>query len=103
MSEELVNQVRAIPAEQLKQAVMSWVSGNNVEIPEDLKSFLVLQSKGIDVADPETESDFSKTASYEEWSAAFHEWIESHRGQNLPIPSDEAISRESIYYDERLS
>ncbi|NJK51254.1 hypothetical protein HC931_26970 [Candidatus Gracilibacteria bacterium] len=28
---------------------------------------------------------------------AFREWVESHRGMNLPNLSDEAISRESIY------
>lgn len=28
---------------------------------------------------------------------AFREWVEDHRGMNLPNLSDEAISRESIY------
>lgn len=30
-------------------------------------------------------------------SRAFGEWVESHRGMNLPTLSDEAISRETIY------
>lgn len=33
----------------------------------------------------------------EDRSRAFREWVESHRGLNAPLLSDEAISRESIY------
>jgi len=43
------------------------------------------------------ERPFYETASPEEWVSAFREWVESHRGLNLPPLSDEAISRESIY------
>jgi hypothetical protein len=40
---------------------------------------------------------FYETATSTEWSIAFQEWVDSHRTLNLPILSDEAISRESIY------
>lgn len=40
---------------------------------------------------------FSKTATADEWIAAFKKWINSHQGLNLPTLSDEDISRESIY------
>lgn len=30
---------------------------------------------------------------------AFHTWVEAHHGSNLPVLSDEATSRESIYGD----
>ena len=43
------------------------------------------------------ERPFYETATPEEWVHAFCEWVESHRGLNLPLLSDEAISRESIY------
>lgn len=43
------------------------------------------------------ERPFYETATPEEWVRAFREWVESHRGLNLPLLSDEAISRESIY------
>ena len=39
---------------------------------------------------------FQETATPEEWTRALREWSESH-GQNTPLLSDEAISRESIY------
>jgi hypothetical protein len=34
----------------------------------------------------------------EEWIRRFNDWVESH-DKNLPLLSDEAISRESIYPD----
>ena len=46
---------------------------------------------------PEQERPFYETATPVEWVAAFQEWVESHRGLNLPTLEDEAISRESIY------
>ncbi|MDJ1185864.1 hypothetical protein [Roseofilum casamattae] len=33
-------------------------------------------------------------------SRAFYEWVESHREMDLPVLSDRAISRESIYGEE---
>ncbi|MEM6612500.1 MAG: hypothetical protein AAF652_09640 [Cyanobacteria bacterium P01_C01_bin.72] len=43
----------------------------------------------------------SKQLSPAEKAQAFEEWAESHRHDTPPL-SDEAISRESIYGDERL-
>jgi P2-related tail formation protein len=34
----------------------------------------------------------------EEWARQFHDWAESH-DPNLPVLSDEAMSRDSIYPD----
>lgn len=43
------------------------------------------------------EPPFYETATAEEWSIAFRQWVDSHHTLNLPTLSDEAISRESIY------
>lgn len=43
------------------------------------------------------ERPFYETATPQEWVSAFSEWVESHRDLNLPLLSDEDISRESIY------
>lgn len=43
------------------------------------------------------ERPFYETATPQEWVNAFSEWVESHRDLNLPLLSDQAISRESIY------
>lgn len=37
----------------------------------------------------------------EAWTQRFTDWVESHRELKLPSLSDEAISRESIYGDDR--
>jgi hypothetical protein len=47
----------------------------------------------------------SRTASDltpEEWVLEFRNWVHSHSGDDLPLLSDEAISRESIYQDRGL-
>jgi hypothetical protein len=38
----------------------------------------------------------------EEWVHQFKAWTRSHAGDDLPLLSDEAISRESIYGDRGL-
>jgi hypothetical protein len=38
----------------------------------------------------------------EEWVRRFRAWTRSHAGDNLPVLSDEAISRESLYGDRGL-
>lgn len=40
--------------------------------------------------------------SAEEWVRKFENWAESHARLNLPLLSDEDISRESIYADRGL-
>lgn len=47
------------------------------------------------------EAPLHVTATPEEWSQALHTWAESHRNLGLPHLSDAAISRESMYGDER--
>lgn len=47
------------------------------------------------------ERPFYETATPEEWVSAFREWAESH-DRNIPHLSDYAVSRESMYDDDRL-
>lgn len=47
------------------------------------------------------ESPFHANATPEEWSQRFSAWVEGHRGLGLPLLSDEAIGRDSIYGDDR--
>ncbi len=44
---------------------------------------------------------FHADATPEEWSQRFSAWVEEHRALGLPLLSDEAIGRESIYRDDR--
>ncbi len=63
--------------------------------PEQIKPYhdVLLEQ----LAAPQEVRPFYDTATPEEWSAAFREWVDSHRDLNFPPLSDEAISRESIY------
>ncbi|MHC5610981.1 MAG: hypothetical protein ACYTXA_08175 [Nostoc sp.] len=63
--------------------------------PEEIKPHLDTMLEQL--VQPSRERPFYETASPQEWLAAFTEWVESHRGLNLPTLEDEAISRESIY------
>ncbi len=42
---------------------------------------------------------FFETSTDEEWLAEFHKWVDSHKGKDIPVLSDDAMSRESIYPD----
>jgi|GEM_PF-915454 len=44
-------------------------------------------------------ASFSETSTHEEWSAEFHQWVDSHKDRNIPVLSEEAMSRESMYPD----
>ncbi|WP_036478550.1 hypothetical protein [Myxosarcina sp. GI1] len=82
--------VQSLPAEQIKQAVLKWLDteeGELVDLARDLSTA------------PEAESRSELSAAKK--VVAFREWADSHR-RGLPLLSDEAISRESIYSDERL-
>ena len=89
MRHDLAGDLQNLPAEQIKQVVITWLGANDGELT-DLEQQLSFEVKSTQV---------SKKQSKEERLAAFHEWLESHKGQKLPFLSDEAISRESIYED----
>lgn len=46
------------------------------------------------------DSPFYETASTEEWINSFKKWADSH-SEDSPILSDYAVSRESIYNEEK--
>lgn len=93
--QEIAHRLEGIPAEQIKQVVLKWLDEESEGVPEGLQS-LIPESNALE---EKAETSFSETASHEEWSKVFHEWVDSHRGKNLPILSDEDISRESMYPD----
>ena len=50
---------------------------------------------------PQQERLFYETATAQEWVEAFQDWAESH-DRNIPLLSDYAVSRESMYEDEEI-
>jgi hypothetical protein len=87
----LAMRLSGLPAEQIKQAVLRWLDAEEGGLA-DLEQNLILAEKG-EKKQPEL--------SPAEKAAAFRAWAESHP-RGLPLLSDEAISRESMYSDERL-
>jgi hypothetical protein len=77
---------------QVEQAYLAEAQARGLPLEEVVREVLV-------AARPATPAS---ELSPEEWVCEFREWTESHRGLNLPILSDEDISRESIYADRGL-
>ncbi|MDJ0744757.1 MAG: UPF0175 family protein [Xenococcaceae cyanobacterium MO_167.B27] len=40
-----------------------------------------------------------ETLNQKEWLTEFYQWIDSHKGKNIPVLNDEAMSRENMYPD----
>ena len=105
---ELTAIVQNLPAEQIKVAVLKWL-GKDGDLA-DLEHELELEQKNVsplfDGTPQGSANDTSSSAkqpnlSPSQKAKAFREWAESHR-RGLPLLSNEAISRESIYSNERL-
>ena len=90
-----------------------------IELPSEIEAGLLAQAQaeGVDVSDyvcnlvrrqvlaGGNQTSLSSPAHElppEEWVRQFREWSQSHAHDNLPVLSDEALSRESIYEDRGL-
>ena len=69
----------------------------NLKIESFLEVFIEENLDDVKVPANNEEKPLQKTETYEEWSARFHEWLDSHKDKNYPTLPDEAYSRESIY------
>ncbi len=104
---ELTAMVRDLPAEQIKVAVLKWLGedGDLADLEQELeleqKNFSQLFNGTVKDRTNHTSSTKQSELSPKQKAIAFREWAESHR-RGLPLLSDEAISRESIYSNERL-
>lgn len=67
--------------------------------PEEIKPHLNTMLEQL--VQPSKQRPFHETATASEWVTAFREWAASHRHDAPPL-SDYAVSRESMYEDERL-
>jgi hypothetical protein len=71
---------------------------NNLPIETFIEVFIEenLDEK-IEATEKESDEPIQKKETYEEWSAKFHKWLDSHKDKNYPTLPDEAYSRENIY------
>lgn len=72
-------------------------SRSSEEIKPHLEALIASlnQTKEDDLA----ASSFYATSTHEQWSAEFHKWLDSHKKKDIPVLSEEAMSRESMYPD----
>ena len=102
MSDISQDTVQRLDNEQI-QVVLRALAKLTSRSPEELKPYVdeLLVRLGVQkVTNQELASDsFYETATHEQWSAEFHRWIDSHKGEDIPVLSDQAMSRESIYPD----
>lgn len=88
------------PYSQEIEQVVGTLSKITNRSPEEIKPCLDeliqrLSQKKDDLAS----TSFYETSTHEEWSVEFHRWIDSHKEEDIPILSDEAMSRENMYPD----
>ena len=68
--------------------------------PQEIKPYLDELLSRLGVKPSPYADHFFNTSTDDEWIAAFSEWSQSHKGKKLPVLSEDAMSRDSIY-DER--
>jgi hypothetical protein len=76
----------------VEQAYLAEARARGLPLDALLREILVASQPGL----------AAKELSPEEWVRAFKEWTRSHSGDDLPILSDQAMSRESIYGERGL-
>lgn len=88
-----------IHQEEINEVVNS-LSKITSRSPEEIKPYLDELLSRLSREPSPHANHFFNTATDDEWIAAFREWSQSHSRKKLPVLSEEAMSRESIY-DER--
>jgi len=77
---------------QVEQAYLAEAHARGVSLDTLVRDVLLERRPGATLAE----------LTPEEWVAEFKAWVRSHASENLPLLSDEAISRDSIYRERGL-
>ena len=91
------NPLQSQELKEIANALAKIVNRSPEEITPYLNALIdrLNRAKGNDLAD----ASLYQTLTHEEWSAEFHSWLDSHKGEDIPVLSYEAMSRESMYPD----
>ncbi len=92
-----ISQDTSNPHSQEIEQIIVTLSKLTSRSPEEIKPHLDRLLAELKQEPSPYADHFYETATDEEWIAAFREWSDSHRGKNIPVLSDEAMSRETIY------
>lgn len=89
------------PNSQELEKAISALSKITSLSPEEIKPHLeaLIASLNQTKEDDLAASSFYATSTHEQWSAEFHKWLDSHKRKDIPVLSEEAMSRESMYPD----
>ncbi len=87
--------------EKILSSLSKITSRSPEEIKPHLKSLIdrLSHTEEKNIRDDLAAASFYTNSTHEEWLAEFHDWLDSHKGKNIPVLSDEAMSRESMYPD----
>lgn len=81
--------------QEVLRALSKITSRSPEEIKPQLEKFLSQLSQTPAIP----EKHFFETATDDEWISAFLSWSESHKDKDLPVLSEEAMTRENMYPD----
>lgn len=71
-----------------------------LELSEEARSENQTKGKSRLSSKPDVSKDhFFDLATDDEWISAFRDWSESHKAKKLPVLSEDAVSRASMYPD----
>ena len=88
--------VSKIDEREIKEVVNSLAKITS-RSPEEIQPYLDDLLNRLSRESSFNEKHFFNTATDDEWIASFSKWSQSHKSRNLPVLSDEAMSRDSIY------
>lgn len=81
------------------EKVISALSKITSRSPEEIKPHLEKFLSELSSKPAVPKNHFFETATDDEWVSAFYKWSESHKVKELPVLSEAAMSRESMYSD----
>jgi hypothetical protein len=84
--------------QELDKAIGALVKITN-RSPEEIKLHLEKFLAQLSQNPTNLKNHFFETATDDEWVSALFSWSQSHKSQKLPVLSEEAMSRESMYPD----
>ncbi len=87
------------PNSQELEKAISALSKITSLSPEEIKPHLAKFLSELSQKPAISENHFFETATDDEWICAFRNWSESHKVKELPVLSEEAMSREAMYPD----
>ena len=82
---------------EIEQAILAEAQAKGVSLDELVRDILLSRQPSLSTG-PQAAAELSA----DDWVREFRAWTRGHAGDNLPLLSDEAMSREFIYREQGL-